>query len=70
MGVLDALRIYASWISCRAEGVVVKCRWTWDRRSLEAVDGVRREDMAYRRDMVSDDRQTDKREGGGEGRKR
>ena len=71
MGVLDALRIYASWICWRAEGVVLKWRWTWDRRSLEVVEGVRTADMAYRRDMLTDSRLVKARNGNGrrEGRK-
>ena len=55
MGVLEALRIYASWISCRAEAVALKCLWTWDSRTFEVADGLLIEDMAYRRDILNPD---------------
>jgi hypothetical protein len=45
VGVLDAERMYASWISCLAEVVALKCRCTCDSRCADA-EGFRREDMA------------------------
>lgn len=53
MGVLDALRIYASCISCLAKEVALKCRWTCDNLCLEATDEFLKEDMAYRKDIVN-----------------
>jgi hypothetical protein len=53
VGVLDALRIYASWISCRAEVVALKCLCTWDKRNFEVVDEFLTEDMAYRKDILT-----------------
>jgi hypothetical protein len=53
VGVLDALRIYASLISCRAEVVALKCLWTWDKRNLDADEGLLMEDMAYRKDILT-----------------
>jgi hypothetical protein len=55
VGVLEALKMYASCISCLAEVVAEKCRCTWDSRCFDAVEGFRREDMAVRaarRDIV------------------
>ena len=52
VGVLDALKMYASWISLLAEVVALKCRWTCDNRCFEAAEGFLMEDMAYRRDMM------------------
>jgi hypothetical protein len=52
VGVLDALRMYASWISFFAEVVALKCRWTCDNRCFEAAEEFLTEDMAYRRDMT------------------
>lgn len=48
VGVLAALKMYASCISCLAEVVAEKCRWTWESRCFEAVVEFRREDMAVR----------------------
>jgi hypothetical protein len=48
VGVLEALKMYASCISCLAEVVEEKCRWTWESRCFEAVEEFRREDMAVR----------------------
>jgi len=45
VGVLDAARMYASWISCLAEVVALKCRCTCDNRCADAEE-FRREDMA------------------------
>jgi hypothetical protein len=53
VGVLDALRMYASWISCLAEIVALKCRRICDNRCFEAEEGFRNEDMEYRRDMIA-----------------
>lgn len=53
MGVLDALRIYASWISRFAEAVALKWRWTCDNLCFEAVEEFLRDDMANRRDMLT-----------------
>ena len=53
VGVLEALIIYASWISCLAALVVLKCLETCARRWLEAFIG----DMAIRTDMVMEVRE-------------
>jgi hypothetical protein len=54
VGVLEALRIYASRISCRAEVVVLKCLWTWDSRDVKAGDdGLLMADIAYRSDILT-----------------
>ena len=52
VGVLAALRMYASCISCLAEVVALKCRCTWLRRCFDAEDEFRTEDMANRKDMM------------------
>ena len=52
VGVRDALRMYASWISCLAEVVALKCRWTWVRRCFDADEELRIDDMANRKDMM------------------
>lgn len=52
VGVLEALRIYASWISFLAEVVALKWRWTCDNRCFEEAAGFLAEDMANRRDML------------------
>lgn len=54
VGVLAALKMYASWICRLAEGVALKWRWTWDKRCFEAEEELLREDMAERRDMMRD----------------
>ncbi len=48
VGVLEALIMYASWISCLAARLVLKCLDTWATRWVEAD----REDMAMRSDMT------------------
>jgi hypothetical protein len=48
VGVLAALKMYASCISCLAEVVAEKCRCTWESRCFDAVEEFRREDMAVR----------------------
>jgi hypothetical protein len=53
VGVLEALIMYASWISCLAAPVVLKCLDTWATRWLEALEACR-EDMAMRTDMMRD----------------
>ena len=40
--------MYASCISCLAEAVEEKCRWTWDKRCFGAVEEFRREDIVIR----------------------
>lgn len=50
VGVLEALIMYASWISCLAALLVLKCLDTCATRWLEAC----REDMAIRSDIMRD----------------
>jgi hypothetical protein len=52
VGVLDALRMYASCISLLAEVVALKCRLTCDNRCFEEAEALLTEDMANRRDMA------------------
>lgn len=52
VGVLEALKMYASWISLFAEVVALKCRWTCDNRCFEAAEEFLTVDAANRRDMM------------------
>ena len=67
VGVLDAERMYASWISCLAEVVALKCRCTCDSRWADAEE-FRREDMAILavlRDMMGQKSTLDNQSGCG-----
>lgn len=44
--------MYASWISCLAEVVALKCRWTCVRRCFDTEEEFLADDMANRRDMA------------------
>jgi hypothetical protein len=55
VGVLEALRMYASWISCLDVADALKCRWTCDNLCFEAVEEVRNKDIVFRIDILTEE---------------
>jgi hypothetical protein len=69
--------MYASWITCLAEVVALKCRWTCDNLCFEAVEGFLSDDIAYRKDILDIKKEKavlrqgeEKKEAGQEGKRR